>query len=416
MANPDAASMGGMAKRSFVGEKTDMAISRKIEGFITQSSWIRKMFEEGISLKKQFGAERVYDFSLGNPNIDPPALFEGHLEKIVGTNAPGRHAYMPNAGYPETRAAVAAYLSGIHGLSLVADHIIMTCGAGGALNVILKTLLDPGDEVLVPTPFFVEYRFYADNAGGVLKLVGTKEDFSLDLKALESAITDRTKVVLINSPNNPTGRVYDEESIRALAALLEAKGRMLGQTIYLVSDEPYGEIVYDGVRVPSILKAYANSIIATSYSKSLSLPGERIGYIAANPLLSGIQDAVDGMVLCNRILGFVNAPALMQRVIAGVQGLHVDVGEYRRKRDLLCDGLASIGYRLHKPEGAFYLFPKTPVEDDVAFVTALQKRRILTVPGRGFGSPGHFRIAYCVDDATIVNAMEGFKETFGEFA
>ncbi len=416
MANPDAASMGGMAKRSFVGEKTDMAISRKIEGFITQSSWIRKMFEEGISLKKQFGAERVYDFSLGNPNIDPPALFEGHLEKIVGTNAPGRHAYMPNAGYPETRAAVAAYLSGIHGLSLVADHIIMTCGAGGALNVILKTLLDPGDEVLVPTPFFVEYRFYADNAGGVLKLVGTKEDFSLDLKALESAITDRTKVVLINSPNNPTGRVYDEESIRALAALLEAKGRMLGQTIYLVSDEPYGEIVYDGVRVPSILKAYANSIIATSYSKSLSLPGERIGYIAANPLLSGIQDAVDGMVLCNRILGFVNAPALMQRVIAGVQGLHVDVGEYRRKRDLLCDGLASIGYRFHKPEGAFYLFPKTPVEDDVAFVTALQKRRILTVPGRGFGSPGHFRIAYCVDDATIVNAMEGFKETFGEFA
>ena len=416
MANPDAASIGGMAKRSFVGEKTDMAISRKIEGFITQSSWIRKMFEEGISLKKQFGAERVYDFSLGNPNIDPPALFEGHLEKIVGTNAPGRHAYMPNAGYPETRAAVAAYLSGIHGLSLVADHIIMTCGAGGALNVILKTLLDPGDEVLVPTPFFVEYRFYADNAGGVLKLVGTKEDFSLDLKALESAITDRTKVVLINSPNNPTGRVYDEESIRALAALLEAKGRMLGQTIYLVSDEPYGEIVYDGVRVPSILKAYANSIIATSYSKSLSLPGERIGYIAANPLLSGIQDAVDGMVLCNRILGFVNAPALMQRVIAGVQGLHVDVGEYRRKRDLLCDGLASIGYRFHRPEGAFYLFPKTPVEDDVAFVTALQKRRILTVPGRGFGSPGHFRIAYCVDDATIVNAMEGFKETFGEFA
>lgn len=393
-----------------------MAISRKIEGFITQSSWIRKMFEEGISLKKQFGADRVYDFSLGNPNIDPPALFRDHLGKIVRMNLPGRHAYMPNAGYPETRAAVAAYLSEIHGLPLAAEHIIMTCGAGGALNVILKTLLDPGDEVLVPSPFFVEYRFYADNAGGVLKPVGTKEDFSLDLKALESAITDRTKVVLINSPNNPTGRVYDDESIRALAALLEDKGRMPGKTIYLVSDEPYGEIVYDGVRVPSILKAYPNSIIATSYSKSLSLPGERIGYIAANPLLSGLQDAVDGMVLCNRILGFVNAPALMQRVIAGVQGLHVDVGEYRRKRDLLCDGLASIGYRFHRPEGAFYLFPKTPVEDDVAFVTALQKRRILTVPGRGFGNPGHFRIAYCVDDAAIVNAMEGFKEAFGEFA
>ena len=392
-----------------------MTISKKIQGFITQSSWIRKMFEEGIGLRKQFGADRVYDFSLGNPNIDPPLLFEDHLEKIVKTAGPGRHAYMPNAGYPETRAAVAAHLSETHGLSLAAEHIIMTCGAGGALNVILKTLLDPGDEVLVPSPFFVEYRFYADNAGGILKTVETKDDFSLDLDAMESAITDRTKVVLINSPNNPTGRVYDEGSIRALAALLEDKGRALGKTIYLVSDEPYGEIVYDGVRVPSILQACPNSIVATSYSKSLSLPGERIGYIAVNPILSGVRDAIDGMVLCNRILGFVNAPALMQRVIAGIQGLRVDVGQYRRKRDLLCDGLASIGYRFHRPEGAFYLFPKTPIGDDVAFVTALQKRRILTVPGSGFGGPGHFRIAYCVDDATIVNAMEGFEETFREF-
>lgn len=392
-----------------------MAISKKIQGFITQSSWIRKMFEEGISLKRQYGADRVYDFSLGNPNIDPPPRFEEHLEKTVKMAGPGKHAYMPNAGYPETRAAVAAHLSATHGLSLAAEHIVMTCGAGGALNVILKTLLDPGDEVLVPSPFFVEYRFYADNAGGILKLVGTKEDFSLDLKAMASALTDRTKVVLINSPNNPTGRVYDEGSIRDLAALLEERGRALGREIYLVSDEPYGEIVYDGVHVPSILQACTNSIIATSYSKSLSLPGERIGYIAVNPLLSGIRDTIDGMVLCNRILGFVNAPALMQRVIAGIQGLRVDVGQYRRKRDLLCDGLASIGYRFHRPEGAFYLFPKTPIGDDVAFVSALQKRRILTVPGSGFGGPGHFRIAYCVDDATIVNAMEGFEETFREF-
>ncbi len=392
-----------------------MSISKKIQGFIAQSSWIRKMFEEGIILKKQYGADRVYDFSLGNPNIDPPLRFEEHLERTVKMAGPGKHAYMPNAGYPETRAAVAAHINATHGLSLAAEHIVMTCGAGGALNVILKTLLDPGDEVLVPSPFFVEYRFYVDNAGGILKRVGTKEDFSLDLKAMASALTDRTKVVLINSPNNPTGRVYDEASIRALAALMEEKGRALGRAIYLVSDEPYGEIVYDGVHVPSILQACSNGIIATSYSKSLSLPGERIGYIAVNPLLSGIQDAIDGMVLCNRILGFVNAPALMQRVIAGIQGLCVDVGEYRRKRDLLCDGLASIGYRFHRPEGAFYLFPKTPIEDDVAFVSALQKRRILTVPGSGFGGPGHFRIAYCVDDATIVNAMKGFEETFREF-
>jgi len=276
-------------------------------------------------------------------------------------------------------------------------------------------LLDAGDEVLSPTPFFVEYRFYVDNAGGVLKTVSTKEDFSLNLDAMADAINERTKVVLINSPNNPTGRIYDEASIRKLAALLEEKGRTLGKVIYLISDEPYSEIVYDGLQTPSILRAYPNSIIATSYSKSLSLPGERIGFIAVNPNILDLAQVIDGMILCNRILGFVNAPALMQRVIAGVQGMRVDVSEYKRKRDLLCDGLAACGYDFYKPEGAFYLFPETPVPDDVEFVRALQKRRILTVPGSGFGGPGHFRIAYCVDDQTIINAMDGFAETMKEF-
>lgn len=393
-----------------------MAISRKIREFIGQSSWIRKMFEEGVSLKKEYGADHVFDFSLGNPNIDPPGSFKEQLSRIAGIDAPGRHAYMPNAGYPETRAAVAAYIGRIHEVPLQADHIMMTCGAGGALNVILKTLLDSGDEVLTPAPFFVEYRFYADNAGGTLKTVRTKEDFSLDLEAMAEAIGGRTKVVLINSPNNPTGKVYDHASIRQLADLLREKSRVLGKTLYLVSDEPYSEIVYDDIRVPSILKAYADSIIATSYSKSLSLPGERIGFIAVNPGIFEMEEVLGGMVLCNRILGFVNAPALMQRVIAGVQGMRVDVGEYKRKRDLLCDGLASCGYEFHRPEGAFYLFPKSPVPDDVVFVRALQKRRILTVPGVGFGGPGHFRIAYCVDDNTIVRAMDGFAETMKEFS
>jgi aspartate aminotransferase len=284
----------------------------------------------------------------------------------------------------------------------------MTCGAGGALNVILKALLDPGEEVVCPAPFFVEYRFYADNAGGVLKTVPTKPDFSLDLAALSAAVGEKTKAVLINSPNNPTGRVYDPASIDGLAELLREKSRALGRTVYLVSDEPYREIVYDGVVVPSILAAYADSFVASSYSKSISLPGERIGYIAVSPKAQPLEELLGALVLCNRILGFVNAPALMQRIVARLQGVQVDAGIYRRKRDLLYDGLLQAGYEVTKPEGAFYLFPRSPVEDDVAFVRTLQEKRILTVPGSGFGGPGYFRVAYCVDDRTILGSLEGF--------
>ncbi len=387
-----------------------MAVSRKIEGFISQSSWIRKMFEDGAKLKKQYGEENVFDFSLGNPNVPPPARFKEVLREIAGQDFPGMHAYMPNAGYPETREAVATYLSKEHTVSLSADHIILTCGAGGALNVILKTLLDPGDEVVVPTPFFVEYTFYVDNHDGITRLVETRDDFSLDLTALGNAITGKTKAVLINSPNNPTGKVYDEQSINELADLLHKKGREYGTEIYLISDEPYSTIVYDGVKVPSVLKAYKNSIIATSYSKTVSIPGERIGFIAASPELSDLEKIMSGAILCNRILGFVNASALMQRVVAKMQGITVDVEEYRRKRELLCDGLSSLGYRFVKPDGAFYLFPSTPIEDDIEFVRLLQKKNILTVPGSGFGKPGHFRISYCVDDTTIINSMKGFGE------
>ena len=393
-----------------------MAISGKMREFTSQSSWIRRMFEEGLILKKQYGAGNVFDFSLGNPNLEPPVRFKESLRRFAREEIPGMHGYMPNAGYPETRAAVAAQLRREEGIGdLTADHVVMTCGAAGAVNVILKVLLDPGDEVVIPKPLFVEYRYYVDNAGGETILVKTREDFSLDLEAMDEAINKKTKAVLINSPNNPTGKVYDETSIRALADLLRQKGRAYGKEIYLISDEPYRAIVYDGRQVPSVLASYEHSIVATSYSKTLSLSGERIGYLAVNPAISAVEEVMGAMVFCNRILGFVNAPALMQRVIAELQGVRVEVEEYRRKRDLLYDGLASAGYELTKPEGAFYFFPRCPIEDDVKFVTALHKRRILTVPGSGFAGPGHFRIAYCVDDATIMNAIEGFGETLREF-
>jgi aspartate aminotransferase len=300
-------------------------------------------------------------------------------------------------------------------VALTGDQIVMTCGAGGALNVIFKTLLDPGEEVIIPSPFFVEYRFYVDNAGGVARIVPTREDFSLDLEAIGGAITEKTKAVLINSPNNPTGKVYDRGDIDGLAVLLTAKSAEFKREIYLISDEPYSEIVYDGLSLPSALAAYPHSLVASSYSKSLSLPGERIGYIAVNPAIAEIGKIMGGLTLCNRILGFVNAPALMQRAIAGLQGAKVDVDTYRRKRDLLCDGLASVGYPVRKPEGAFYLFLPTPIADDIRFADALRERRILTVPGSGFSGPGHIRVAYCVDDATILGSIEGFGEALREF-
>jgi len=391
-----------------------MAMSRKIEGFVSQSSLIRRMFEEGIERKKKFGAENVFDFSLGNPNVKPPKEFRHHLVEAAKEEAHGLHGYMPNAGFPETRSAVARALAREHSTELTADHVVMTCGAGGALNVALKTLLDPGDEVLIPSPFFVEYRFYVDNHGGVTKTVKTRGDFSLDLEALEEAVTAKTKVILINYPNNPTGKIYDHETIAALGDLAGKKSREYGRIIYILSDEPYREIVYDGVHVPSIFPAYENSIIATSYSKSVSIPGERIGFLAVHPAMDDFRKVMDGLVLCNRILGYVNAPALMQRVIAKIHGIRVNVEEYKRKRDLLCDGLAAAGYRVTKPDGAFYLFLPTPIPDDGEFVKVLQKRNILTVPGSAFGGPGHIRIAYCVHDDTIIRSLPGFAESLKE--
>jgi len=391
-----------------------MSIARKIKSSISKSSMIRKMFEEGALMKKKYGADKVFDFSLGNPNVEPPEYFKKELISIAGLIIPNKHGYMPPAGYQETRQAVAEKINKTHGLKLNADHVIMSCGAAGALNVIFKSLLDPEDEVIVPTPYFVEYPFYVDNYRGVVKFVSTGADFSLDIKAIAAAISDNTKAVLINSPNNPTGKVYSQQNIDDLAKLLTEKGKELNKTIYLVSDEPYVEIVYDGITVPSILKVYKNSIIAYSYSKTLSLPGERIGYIAVNPEIEQGTDLINALVLCTRIMGFVNAPALMQRIVAKLQDAAVDVKVYQKKRDILCEGLAKAGYKFEKPQGAFYLFVQSPIPDDVEFVKMLLKKNILVVPGSGFGGPGYFRIAFCVDDATIINSLPGFAEAIND--
>lgn len=367
------------------------------------------MFEEGARLKKIHGADHVFDFSLGNPNVPPPDIVRQKMIELAASQEHGKHAYMPNAGHHSTRAAMSAYLCGEYCVALAHDHIIATCGAAGGLNIIFKALLDPGDEVVCPAPFFVEYGFYADNHGGVLKPVPTHPDFTLDLDRMERAVGPKTKVVLINSPNNPTGQIYSAESLAGLAKVLKEKSRQFGRTVYLVSDEPYRKIVYDDCAVPCIFQHYHESLITSSYSKDLSLPGERIGFVAVGPAAEDAKGIMDALTLANRILGFVNAPAFMQRLVVELQGICVDVDIYKRKRDRLVGALTSFGYELTVPRGAFYLFPRAPIADDVQFVGLLQEENILAVPGTGFGGPGHFRLAYCVDDRTIEGALPGFE-------
>ncbi len=392
-----------------------MSASERIQESIKRSSWIRKMFEQGGQMKEKYGAENVFDFSLGNPNLEPPARFNEVLSKLVKDTVPGRHGYMPNAGYVETRQAVADYLNTYNRARFSPNEIVMTVGAGGALNVVLKTILNPGEEVIIPSPYFVEYNFYLDNHQGVPRIVPTNPDFSIDFDAISEAITEKTRAVLINSPNNPTGKVYGEGELNRLADILSNYSEQFGQPIYLISDEPYRKIVYDGVTVPSVFNAYNESFVVTSFSKDLSLPGERIGYLAANPDISDKDIVIAGLVLCNRCLGYVNAPALMQRAIPYLLEESVDISLYQKKRDMLYNGLSSFGYDIVKPEGTFYLFPKAPIEDDVAFVAALLKEKILAVPGSGFGGPGHFRIAYCVSDEVIEGALPGFEKVMKEY-
>lgn len=376
--------------------------------FMEKASWIRKMFEEGIRLKAIHGADRVCDLSLGNPDLPPPAAFDDALERMARDRTAGIHAYMPNAGIPSVRARIARQVEKDHGVPAGQDDIILTCGAAGGLNIIFKAVLDPGDEVIVPSPYFVEYGFYVDNHGGRLVPVPTRPDFSLDLDAIEGAIGRKTKAVLINSPNNPTGAVYSGDDLKALAGILDRASARTGRPVFLVSDEPYRRLAFSGVTVPPVLSAYRDSIVTTSFSKDLSVPGERIGYVAVNPAISYRAALVGTLTLANRILGFVNAPALMQRVAGEVIDSCVDVGIYERRRDLLAGILRDAGYEFTLPGGAFYFFPRTPLPDDVEFVKILQDELILAVPGSGFGCPGHIRIAFCVDEEIISRSRKGF--------
>ncbi|MCG8565397.1 MAG: pyridoxal phosphate-dependent aminotransferase [Desulfobacterales bacterium] len=383
-----------------------MPIADKMIQMVEAASMIRKMFEEGIRMREKFGADKVYDFSLGNPDVPPPPAVKQTLLDLINDPAVS-HGYMPNSGFPQVKQAVADYLGSEFSIELPADLVVMTAGAAGALNDTLRALMNPGEEILVPAPYFVGYNQYAFIANAQLKTAASLPDFHLDLDAIEAAITEKTRVFLINSPNNPTGTVYTADELAKLGQILEAASAKYGKRIYMISDEPYRKIAYD-VEVPSMFNAYDHTIVLTSYSKELSLAGERIGYLAINPKAEDAQIIASAAGVTNTMM-YVNAPALFPQVVGKLQGVTVDMDIYRRRRDMFCEGLKAAGYEFDVPQGAFYLFPKSPIADDVKFVGLLKEQQILAVPGSGFGGPGHFRLSYAVPDDTIKNSLEGFK-------
>ncbi|MDL2229631.1 pyridoxal phosphate-dependent aminotransferase [Treponema sp. OttesenSCG-928-L16] len=398
-----------------------MPISETVRSALGSSSMIRKMFEEGMELKKKYGSDKVFDFSIGNPDLEPPPAFHRVFADLAREDAKGSHGYMPNPGYADVREALAKKASREQGVSIDGSHIIMSVGAAGGLNVVFKAILNPGDEVIVPRPYFMEYRPYVGNHGGTLVEAESLPDFSLDIDAVGRLLSDKTAAVLINSPHNPTGRIYPEQDIAALAKLLREQGRRTGRFPYLVADEPYREIVYEGRAVPPILSSYEHSLAVTSYSKSLSLPGERIGYIAVSPAMGDKDEMLGALIYATRVLGFVNAPALMQRIVARLTEESVDVGIYARRRDAFKKVLDEAGIEYAEPEGAFYLFCKVPgrkdgrAADDREFSEHLKKYLILGVPGSGFGGPGWIRFAYCVDESIIRASAAAFRKAMEEW-
>ncbi|MFH1746467.1 MAG: pyridoxal phosphate-dependent aminotransferase [Planctomycetota bacterium] len=387
---------------------SQLPIAEKVATNMKAASWIREMFEKGWRMKAEFGVENVQDFSLGNPNGVPPEAFFEALQAVARERQPALHRYMPNVGFDEARAAVAAFISKEYRLEFEAADIIMTSGAAGGMNVVMRAICNPGDEVILLAPFFPEYRFYIEQANSQMVLLQTDDDFQPDIAAIEAAITPRTRAILINSPNNPSGAVYTEEKCRALAEML-ARHDNPDHPIYIVTDDPYRRIIYDLDWCPTPARHYHRTLIVSSYSKDLSIAGERAGYLAVPRTVPEREMLLGALAMLNRTLGFVNAAAFMQRVVARCASALCDVDYYRENRDLMCNALREYGYDLQVPRGALYAFPQTPIPDDAEFVEVLVQQKILGVPGRGFGRPGYMRLAFCVDRQTIKRALPGFK-------
>lgn len=392
-------------------------ISDKMVGLVKNSSVIRAMFEEGKRLAGIYGAENVYDFSLGNPSVEPPAEIKEALLQILNEESPNLvHGYMNNSGYEDVRETIAESINRKFGTSFQEENIVMTVGAAGGLNVILKSILNPGDEVMVFAPFFGEYRNYISNFEGQLVAVSPNTvDFQPNLAEFEEKITNKTKAVIVNTPNNPTGVVYSENTIMQLAEIMNRKQKEFNTSIFLIADEPYRELAYDGVEVPYLTKYYHNTIVGYSFSKSLSLPGERIGYLVIPREVDDFEDMIQAVNVANRILGYVNAPSLIQRAVAKCVDAKVDVEIYNRNRELLYNSLISFGYQCIKPQGAFYLFVKALEEDDKAFANKAKDHNLLIVPGSSFGCAGYCRIAYCVDYTMIERSLPKFKKLAEEY-
>ncbi len=387
-----------------------MSISRTVAEQLAGASWIRRMFEEGARLKRELGPENVFDFTLGNPDIPPPEPVHDALETIARERRPGAHGYMPNAGLPWVREVVARHLAHRTGLPFTPDHVLMTVGSAGACNTFLRAVLDPGDEVIVLAPWFPEYTFYIQNHGGRMAIAETSPELLPDPDRIAAAITPRTKVIILNSPNNPTGRVYPARILAEIAGLLSR----IPQPIYVLSDEAYAGLVFDGRRHPEAATYIQRTVIAGSWSKSFAIAGERIGYLAISPGVPEARELIEACVFAHRILGYVNAPALWQRVVAAAIHAAPDVATYQKRRDLICDALENAGYKLIRPEGTFYVFPRSPIPDDLAFIRVLLAEGILAVPGAGFGRPGYFRLSLTLNEEAIRAAIPRFERALAK--